>query len=271
MKYILIIFLILGQTLFAQELYICPLVGIRADVNDHSGVSETYNYFKTFRPRVSFSGLDPLILGFDIQYKINKNIFGVGAYFGDQAASTTGITFITNSNDPYHYYKKPVKFELYAGWNVFKVPLIYKRELGVWKNENSKRIMSVNLNTGINLLFLKVKGRPRIINPMGLGTYTTSFGDEVSFVGYAGNFGRSFSVSFNLGLDFDFYIKNKRRITLQLYYEQGTYDLSFAPIFAYKNGDFSERWFAVSSLSRGSAIHMKLSFPIRIFNFKKPE
>lgn len=269
MRNILIVFLILGQTMFAQELYISPLIGIRADVNNSGNPDQTYQYFKTFKPKISFSGLSPLVIGLDIQYKMGKNIFGIGAYYGDQAGSTTGIEFITNSNDPYQYYKRSEKLWQYASWNVFKVPLIYKRELGVWRNNNSKRIVSINLNTGVNLLFLKVKNRPLVINPIGMGTYATSFGDKVTFIGYAGHWRRSFSVSFNLGLDFDFYIKNKRRITLQLYFEQGTRYISNSPIFAYKNGDMSSWWFAVSSASRGSAIHLKLAFPIKIFDFRK--
>ena len=71
--------------------------------------------------------------------------------------------------------------------------------------------MTCNLNTGLNLQFLKVKNQPTMINPMSYGKTNTDFGDYIEIVGYASHLNRSFNMSMNLGLDFDFYIKPKSR------------------------------------------------------------
>ena len=255
----------------AQSFYFTPTIGIKADVNNNDknfDLVNTDNYFQYSSPYVSFTGLSPLLFGFNFEYKKDKNIYGLGLVVGDQANSETKVFFHQNIVDPYHNNNGNKGYGNYAGWNIYaKVPLTYKREifsLNSKRNPDNKRL-SVNLNTGLNLLFLKTKNKPQLINPISWGKAITDFGDSVEFVGYAGQMDRSFSVSFNLGLDFDFYVKGNRRVVAQLYFEQGTRKISSSVYGMYLNDELK---YYHGATSRGSALNFKLAFPINIYNKK---
>lgn len=274
-KYFLFIGLFIGSvhTIYAQNFYLTPTIGIKADVNHpnekYQLSSKQNDYFQFTYPKVSFTGISPLLFGLNLEYKQNKNIFGLGIIVGDQANSTIRVSFNQTVNNPYVNNRFTKKYGNYAGWPIYaKIPLIYKREIFSVesKKDKEKTRLAINLNTGVNLMFLKVKGEPRFRNPISFGATNTDFGDSIDFVGVEGHMNRSFSISFNLGLDFDFYVHGKRRIVAQLYYEQGTRYISNATYFMYLN---NAPWGNVGSMSRGSAINFKLAFPINVCNITK--
>jgi hypothetical protein len=264
-----IVFVTSVLALQAQKFSFTPFVGVKAEISTGEGAqNEDYAYFKSFAPRIH-AGLSPVLLGFNLEYLKNKNLFSVGLVHGDQANSTIRVEYFVKSNSPYLNYQFNTILTNYAGYNVFKVPFSYKREIfsihSKAKPEN--RVMSVRMHTGLNLQFLRIKGVPVLQNPIGFGSTITLLGDTLDPVGYSGHFNRSYSVSFNLGIDFDFYIKNKRKFNLQFYYEQGTYKIAQSVILFYKdNPDIA--WGGFASTSRGSSIHFKLGFPI---NFESKE
>jgi len=110
---------------------------------------------------------------------------------------------------------------------------------------------------------LKVKKHPSLINPIGFGKTLTDFGDSIEFISYAGHLNRNFNVSINLGLDVDFCVKGKRRVTAQLYYEQGLRKITTSTMINYLNDEIKING-SMSSFSRGSALNFKLAFPIEI-------
>jgi hypothetical protein len=253
----------------AQRFSITPFVGVKAEIATGEGAqNEDYAYFKSFAPRVH-TGISPVLLGFNFEYLKNKNLFSLGVVHGDQANSTIRVEYMAKTNSPYLNYQFRQKLSNFAGYNVFKVPFSYKRELFSInsKSKPEDKVMDVRMHTGFNLQFLDIKGVLVLQNPISFGSDITLLGDTLYPVGYSGHYNRSFSVSFNGGFDFDFYVKNKRRFNLQLYYEQGTYKIAQAAIAFYKvNSDIP--WGGFSSKSRGSSIHFKLGFPINL-NRKK--
>ena len=253
----------------AQKFSITPFVGVKAEIATGEGAyNEDYTYFKSFAPRIH-AGISPVLLGFNFEYLKNKHLFSLGLVHGDQANSTIRVEYFVKSISPYSNYKFLTKLSNFAGYNVFKVPFSYKRELFSInsKSKPENKVMRVRLHTGFNLQFLDIKGVPVLQNPIGFGYTVTLLGDTLDPIGYSGHYNRSFSVSFNGGLDFDFYVKNKRKFNLQLYYEQGTYKIAQAAIALYKdNPDIA--WTGFRSTSRGSSIHFKLGFPINL-NRKK--
>jgi hypothetical protein len=251
----------------AQKFSLTPFVGVKAEIATGEGAqNEEYTYFKSFAPRVH-AGLSPVLLGFNLEYFISKNIYSIGLVHGDQANSTIRVEYFVKSDSPYLNYQFPQKLSNFAGYNVFKVPFSYKRELFSMnsKAKPDNKVMSMRLHSGFNLQFLRIKGVPVLQNPIGFGSSITLPGDTLDAVSYSGHYNRSFSVSFNLGLDFDFYIKNKRRFNLQLYYEQGTYKIAQSVIAFYKDNP-NIAWGGFTSTSRGSSIHFKLGFPINIYS-----
>lgn len=260
-----LLFLTSVLSLQAQKLSFTPFVGVKAEIGTGEGAQdEDYAYFKSFTPRIH-AGISPVLLGFNLEYLKNKNLYSLGIVHGDQANSTLRVEYFEPFDSPYLSYKFNRRLTNFAGYNVFKVPISYKRELFTIKSKvkPDNKIMSVRLNTGMNLLFLRTKGIPVLQNPISYGPSITLLGDTLYPVGYSGHYNRSFSVSFNLGLDFDFYVKNKRRFNLQLYYEQGTYKITQAAILFYKdNPEFA--WGGFATTSRGSSIHFKLGFPINL-------
>jgi len=254
-----------AQQIVAQNFYLVPHIRIKADVNRNNYDYADDFYFKISSPNVSFEGLSPLLLGANIEYKRKKSIYGIGLIVGDQANSEINIEFTQyDANAHYTNYLGKIRYENYAGWNIYaKVPLIFKTQLFSInaKQDPTKSIMTCNLNTGLNLQFLKVKNQPTMINPMSYGKTHTDFGDYIEIVGYASHLNRSFNMSMNLGLDFDFYIKGKRSIVAQLYFEQGFRKITQTPMIFYLN---DQNWGGFSSISRGSALNFKLAFPIEI-------
>jgi hypothetical protein len=255
----------------AQSFYFTPTIGIKADVNNNDKIFDIVNkdnYFQYSSPYVSFTGLSPLLFGFNFEYKKEKNIYGLGLVVGDQANSETKVFFYQKNSDPYHNYIGAKGYGNYAGKNIYaKIPLTYKREIFSLntKNDDSRKIFTININTGLNLLFLKTKNTPQLNNPLSWGKTLTDFGDSVEFVGYEGHMRHSFSTSFNLGLDFDFYVKGKRRFIAQFYFEQGTRKISHSLFGVYLNDELK---YYHGATSRGSAINFKLAFPINIYNKK---
>lgn len=216
-------------------------------------------YFQVHTPRF-FTSLSPVLLGFNLEYSQRKSLYSIGQVHGDEAISTIWIDYNIVSNDPYLNYQFSAYNQNSAGYNVFKIPLSYKKELF---SINSKRhpenkTLSVRLNTGMNLEFLRIKGIPIIQNPISFGQAVTLLGDTIEPVGYSGHYNRSFSMSFNLGFDFD--IKNKRRFNLQLYYEQGTRKIAQAVIGIYHNDDPNFFWTSFRATSRGSSFHFNWAF-----------
>jgi hypothetical protein len=269
MKQILIFILIINSvTAMSQNFYISPLIGIKADVNRNNwDLGNKYSYFQYSSKPINFDGLNPLLLGISFEYQKNKNLFSLGFISQDQANSVTEISFYTKNTNPYTNYMEYHYQSNYAGWPIYcKVPLSYKRDLYTKLSPKGNKIFSLKLNTGLNLMFLHVKKHSRLENPISFGKVYTEFGDSIEFVGYDGNNQKSFSVSFNLGLDFDFYIKNKRRFNLQLYFEQGTKIISYSPFVMYKNDILQ---YGLGAKSRGSAIQFKLAFPICIYSKKE--
>lgn len=264
---ILILSFLCSVSVMAQNFYISPFLGIKADVNRNDfSEGNKYGYFQMTSPSVNFYGLSPLLLGFNLEYQRSKKIFGFGFVFDEQANSKTEIRFVTPGTDPYSGYKNRHMYGNYAGWPMkVKVPIYVKHELWTTSTPSGKKKFALNLNTGINLYFLKVKNHSRLENPMGFGAVYTEFGDKIEFVGYDGNNQKSFSLGFMLGLDFDFYVNNKRRFNAQLYFEQGTRVISNSAFVMYKNDVLQG---GVGANSRGSAIQFKLAFPIRFYTQK---
>jgi hypothetical protein len=264
-KLIVIFFCFITISLHAQhakKLFLTPTIGIKSDISSSTRdvqFPEDY-YFQFYSPRFNFLGLSPLVLGLGLEYKWKEHFFGAGIYYGDQANSTIGVKFKVDTDDPYSNYYKVINQSNYAGWPLFKVPLSYKYTL-MQKANSKNNGLSINLNTGINLLFLRIKNEPMLRNPISWGPNITKFGDTVEFVGFEGHLNRSFSLSFNLGVDFELQFNSKRRIALQLFYEQGTRLITQAAYVVYKNSD-ENYWFGISSMSRGSSLHLKLCFPI---------
>jgi hypothetical protein len=264
MKYLVFIFIIsIAFCSKAQHFSITPFVGVKAEFGTGQGAQdEDYAYFKTYTPRIH-TGISPVLLGFNFEFTKNKNLFSLGIVHGDQANSTIRLEYFEKYHSPYLNYQFLTKITNFAGYNVFKVPMLYKREL---LSLNSKKhpgnqIISVKMQTGMNMLYLRTKGIPVLQNPIVHGASVTLLGDTLVPVTFSGHYNRSFSVSFNVGLDFDFYIKNQRRVNLQLYYEQGTYKIAQSAIALYKVNS-AIPWSGFATTSRGSSIHFKLGFPI---------
>ena len=262
---LIIIFFTSALALRAQKFSITPFVGVKAEIGTGQGAQdEDYAYFKTYTPRIH-AGISPVLLGFNFEFLKNKNIFSLGLVHGDQANSTIRLEYFEKFHSPYLNYQFLTKITNFAGYNVFKVPMLYKRELLSLnsKKHPSNQIISVKMQTGMNMLFLRTKGVPVLQNPIVHGASVTLLGDTLVPVTFSGHYNRSFSVSFNVGFDFDFYIKNQRRVNLQLYYEQGTYKIAQSAIAFYKVNS-AIPWSGFATTSRGSSIHFKLGFPISL-------
>lgn len=258
------------SALQAQKLFVTPYVGVKTEIGSTKQPTNSENaYYEVFTPRTHF-GLSPILLGLNLEYSVNKNTIGLGFVHGDQANSTVRFEYYVKSEDIYSGYKFKTYKENFAGYNVFKLPISYKRELLVLnsKKRTENKVLDINFHTGLNLEFLKIKNVPVLQNPISFGKEITLLGDTIEAVGYSGHYNRNFSVSFNLGIDFKVYIKNKKRINFQLYYEQGTFKIAQSAIGIYYNGNTTIAQTIFSSTSRGSSIHFKLGFPIGVIKKK---
>lgn len=255
-----ILFITSVFALQAQKFSITPFIGVKAGVAvKNESENYDYSYFKTTVPRINTSN-SPILWGLNLEYLRNKHLFGIGFVVGDDAKSTIKIEYQIIS--PTTNLPTSIIDENYAGLNVFKIPLSYKRELFSIKSKSEKKLISFRLHTGLNFQFLKIDHNKVLNNQKNFGEITTLYGDTLNRNGYSFHRHHSFSVSFNLGLDCDFYIKNKRKVNLQLYYEQGTAKISASYIIFYKDDGFN--WGGNRSTSRGSAIHFKLAVPINL-------
>lgn len=259
------------SALRAQKLFVTPFVGVKTEIgSSKQPVNSDNTYYEVFTPRIHF-GLSPILLGLNFETPVKKNTFGFGFVLGDQANSTVRFEYYVKSDDQYSGYKFRTYKENYAGYNVFKIPLLYKRDLFHLYSKKNPEIKSIGIkfHTGINLEFIKIKNIPVLQNPISYGKEITLLGDTIEAVGYSGHYNRNFSVSFNAGVDFDFYINNKRRINVQFYYEQGTFKIAQSAIGIFYNGNTTISQTNYSATSRGSSIHFKLGFPIGLIHGHK--
>ncbi|MBC7411717.1 MAG: hypothetical protein H7331_04605 [Bacteroidia bacterium] len=275
-KHIILISIVLSiKTICAQStngFYITPTVGIKADVNylKINNKPEDYFQFHTQYILKDKPILAPLLLGVNLEYVKNKQTFGFGIVTGDQANSKIGIEFYTKDTSPYTNYKSYNNDGVYAGMPILKVPLFYKKELArTYSSINKeKKIRSLSLYTGIDLMFLNIKNKPVFFDPISHGKSLTPFGDSIEIVTYAGHNNKNKSISFKLGLSYELYRKGRRFLEAQLYFEQGTRVVSRSAIFVIKNNE-PQPWFGVNSISRGSSIQFKLAFPIKVYAKKE--
>ena len=248
------------QQIAAQNYYFVPHLGIKADVNRNNFDYSSDEYFKLSSSNLTFKSLSSLVLGFNFEYKNQKKIYGFGLIIGDYANSELSVKFNQNTSN----ISTPIIYTNNAGWPIFaKIPLIYKTELFSIKDEEdlSKQKVVFNLNTGVNLQFLKVKKQPVLLNPTSFGKTLTDYGDYIEIIGYDSQLQRKFNMSINIGLDMDFYLKGERRAILQLYFEQGFRKISASGFEFYLNNKIAG---GVASFSRGSALNFKLAFPVKI-------
>ncbi len=251
---------------YAQQIYINPLLGIKADIGNSTAPNGIYGDVVMFDYKyypLSFNKrLSPLLLGVLIEVKQNKNSFSTGIIYGDNANSELSIGFKTRENLMGKTYTGYVKNRQNAGVNVLKIPLFYKHTLYRFNNKEDKENLNkscINFTTGFNIMYI----RPNTpINPISSQSISEN-GDTIELMAVEINLNKKWSASFNLGFDVDVYIKNKRRVTLSLYYEQGTRKLSLSQYDVWINNKYNTSF---SSFSRGSAIQLKLLFPIKIYD-----
>lgn len=263
---ILLLVSVSSKICYSQKFYFTPYYFNKLEVANNNNY-DLDNYFKFSSPKFSSAGAGPFLIGANIEYEIGKHIFYTGYTHVDYANSRLNLEYKIKSTDPYTNFES-LKYESnWAGTNVFKLPLGYKYELYPKQNKNIATNFKVRLNCGVNLLFINTK-RPALQQPFSWGPQITTVGDTVEFVSYEGHNNFKNSISLFTGLDFDIYMKNKRRLSLQLFFEQGTRRISHSTYAAYFNGSNTYKFF-VSSFSRGSTISFRLAFPIKIYDVQK--
>jgi len=117
-----------AQQIVAQNFYLVPHIGIKADVSRNNFNYTSDLYFKYSSPNIWFYGLSPLLLGFNLEFLKKKHIYGIGLIVGDQANSQLSVAFSQKTDNPYSNYTTSKIYSNYAGWNIYaKVPLSYKK------------------------------------------------------------------------------------------------------------------------------------------------
>lgn len=271
----------------AQKKYFTPFLGYGITVasNDKNmqNINTPNNDIQYYYPKFKASKLTPLTFGFRFEYEKNKNRFGIGMIFGDESGSSYFHSMLAQANSPlFNNSVFDVKGN-YVGQFNYKINVNYNYLLKEFSHFRSRnKFLSLNVYTGINVFIMDVWNENSfedmkeitfydgteswLIQPFsGLGAYTLD-GNLIQTVSWESNLNRGWSLSFNLGLSFDWYVKNKRRFTSIIYYEQGTKNVSAAVNEVYYNNEYLG---ANAAFSRGSAIQFKLLFPIEILKKKE--
>jgi hypothetical protein len=260
-------------------MFFTPFVGTNFTINSNDNSAQNFNTpnddFQFAYPSMHYADLQPLTLGFLLDYQNNKHRFSSGFIYNDGAGSTMkyGITVPNTSN--------AFSNVLYATGGVWsagsiaKIPFNYSYKIIAAQHiGNNKKFFDVRIRGGLNWVLRKKwredgvvffpfteNGENAIIRQPHYFFYTNIDGDIAGFVSWQCNLQKGWSVSFNAGFDIDWYIKNKRRITTSFYFEQGTRNVSAIVNQIYFNGAYQG---SNIIYSRGSAIQFKLAFPLEV-------
>ncbi|MBK7129353.1 MAG: hypothetical protein IPM74_07425 [Crocinitomicaceae bacterium] len=274
-------------TIFCQtKIFISPFVGTNFTINsnDHSAqkINTPTNDFQFVYPKVHYSKLQPFTFGFLADYQKDKHRISTGIIFSDALGSYMKFGISTLAVNPIFD-----EFSYAAGgtWlarTATKIPVDYSFKLiSAHHIGNVKSFFDMRVRVGLNLLFMRRWDKKSfggdmvaftengenayMIQPKSRAYYTLD-GNQAGFITWECNLQKFWSISFKAGLEFDWYLKNKRRITTSFYYEQGTRNMS-----AMVNQIYYNNIYQGSNIiySRGSAIQFKLAFPIQVFEKEK--
>jgi len=265
---------------FAQNWSLSPFLGNAIMVSGtDKGLrlpNTLQNYdLKYSYPKMDYSLMSPLTFGLKLNFTHNRITYSSGAIFGDQSRATLRY-FVLIPND-----KGIVYSSLYlaggggSGLYNIKIPLYFNYQLR--KPLQRKNGVVVQFHTGINFSFYErwdessfdadimkkfnADGNDGwMILPFQYSTINTK-GDQIDLVHWGANLNKGINLSFDLGLNLDWYLKSRNWVTTSLYYEQGLRNVSAVVYEIYVNGEYVD---LDGAYSRGSAIHLKLLFPIAL-------
>lgn len=282
MRSILFLFIFLNFKLsFSQNWSLSPFIGNAVMVSGtDKGLrlpNSLENYDVSFSyPKFNYSLMSPLTFGLKLNYKRNRITYSLGGIFGDQSWSNVR-SFVLKPNDLGLIYNSAISNGngSSAGLFNFKIPLSFSYEFT--KPMQRKNGVQVQLHTGLNLSFYERWNATSfdadiikkftaddndgwMILPYQFSTINTKM-DQIDQVYWGANLNKGINLSFDLGLNFNWYIKSRHWVTSSLYYEQGVRNVSAVVGEIYVNGEYVG---LDGVYSRGSAIHLKLLFPITL-------
>jgi len=285
--YFLLLLSIFNFTSISQsKFHITPFIGhgtpLASSKKSLQKVNTPNNDIDFTYPITDYQLLTPLTFGIKFEYQKNKHQFSLGIIGGDLTGSTIDIRYTTKSNSGIYQNKRAVRQSTWVGGSMTKVPLTYNFKLITKQHFQKKQntFFTLKLHTGINIIktekwtensfddmkVFDVDGNDSwMIQP--LTTSNTLYdGNKIDIVAWESNLNKVWSVSFDLGFNIDWYVKNKRRIVTSIYYEQGTRHLSAVIYELYYNNNLLGM---NAAYSRGSAIQFKLMFPIGLRNLEE--
>lgn len=277
---LIILFIVLSNVklTFAQNWSLSPFIGNAIMVsgtdkglrlpNTLQNYDVNYSY-----PKMDYSLMSPLTFGLKLNYTHNRITYSAGAIFGDQSNSNLRHFILIENDKGLLYSDLYVAGGSTRGLYNFKVPFSCSFQLT--KPIQRKNGVRVQLHSGLNLSFYEKWDESSfedikkfnadgndgwMIQPFQSSNVNTK-GDLIDLVSWGANLNKGINLSFDLGLNLDWYIKSRRWFTSSLYYEQGVRNVSAIVSEIYVNGSYAG---LDGAYSRGSAIHLKLLFPIAL-------
>ena len=266
---------------FAQNWSLSPFLGNAIMVSGTDKGLRLPNTLQTYDvnfsyPKLNYHLMSPLTFGLILNYKRNRITYSAGAIFGDQTWSNMQH-YILRPNDNGLVYNSVISDGGGGGSGLYniKIPLYFNYQLT--KPLQRKNGVVVQFHTGINFSFYErwdessfdadimkkfnADGNDGwMILPFQYSTINTK-GDQIDLVHWGANLNKGINLSFDLGLNLDWYLKSRNWVTTSLYYEQGLRNVSAVVYEIYVNGEYVD---LDGAYSRGSAIHLKLLFPIAL-------
>lgn len=278
---LIILFIVLSNVklTFAQNWSLSPFIGNAIMVsgtdkglrlpNTLQNYDVNYSY-----PKMDYSLMSPLTFGLKLNYTHNRITYSAGAIFGDQSRSTIR-EYVLKPNDEGLVYTSVISNGSGGGSGLYNFKIPFSCSFQLTKPLQRKSGVRVQLHSGLNLSFYEKWDESSfedmkkfnadgndgwMILPYQFSTINTK-SDQIDLVHWSANLNKGINLSFDLGLNLDWYLKSRHWFTTSLYYEQGVRNVSAIVSEIYVNGEYVG---LDGAYSRGSAIHLKLLFPITL-------
>ncbi len=208
----------------------------------------------------------PHNFGFALEYDYkNRNHFTLGYTFMEIISLKDRVLYNTGSNgvDSGSYrYVNPWSSSMDLESPLHKFSLTYSRDYGKGRFKVSPLI-------GISYAWVMQNPTPfdtlasRLIGPVKDDMFPSSD----FYIKTAATFGEHTStLMLSLGTNFRFHSKKRELFALRVYYEQGFRVMAWNHVEVYRNGNnFTNNYI----FSRGSALYVKVSIPIPLYNLDK--
>lgn len=265
---------------FGQNWSFSPIIGNAITVSGaDKGIRSSHmldNYGLGFNyPKLHYRVMSPLTFGLRLNYTKDRIMYSTGLIFGDQSESKVQFYTIGPKLD------NEIQANIFSfggsgsGLYNFKIPLSVNYKLS--PSLRRPNGVEVSVYSGINFVFYK-KWNESSFDSDIMKKFTTDGNDgwmilpyefystnanydEIRQVYWSANLNKGINLSFDLGLNLDWYLKSRHWFTTSLYYEQGVRNVSAIVSEIYVNGEYVG---LDGAYSRGSAIHLKLLFPITL-------